>query len=184
LLLAAAGYAALAARPVPTPLGTLGVPLPGGGGLEGVPLALVAGAVLAGLGGLAPDVDRAGSSVARSLGPPSRMAAWVVQRGLGHRGPLHSLAAVLLVFVLGEAAGAGAGTTNVGAALAFGWASHLLLDALTPAGVPLLWPLPARLRLPPGVTTGGLLEQVVVALGLLLCLAWASGSPWVAQVVV
>jgi inner membrane protein len=67
-------------------------------------------------------------------------------------------------------------------ALAFGWASHLLLDALTPAGVPLLWPLPARVRLPPGITTGGLLEQVVVALGLLLCLVWASGSPWVALV--
>jgi len=177
LLLAAAGYMALASRPVPTPLGELGAPLPAGGGLDAVPLALVAGTLLAAASSLGPDFDRAGSSAARSLGPPSRLAAWLIQHSLGHRGPLHSAAAVLLVLVVGEALGVSAGVTHLGGVLAFGWASHLLLDAMTARGLPLLWPLPARLRLPPGLATGGLVEQIVLLLGLLAGGAWAAGSP-------
>jgi inner membrane protein len=181
LLLSAAGYAALASRPLPTPLGGLGAPLPGGVGLESVPVALAAGTLLAAIAGLGPDLDRSGSSAARSLGLPSRVVGWIVQHSLGHRGPLHSAAAVLLVFVAGEAAGASAGVDHLGAVLAFGWASHLLLDALTARGVPLLWPLPTRLRLPPGFATGGLVERLVLALALLACAVWATGSPWATE---
>lgn len=68
---------------------------------------------------------------------------WVVHAALGHRGPLHSLLACLLLWAL---ASAWAGEVR-GAAMAAGYASHLLLDALTPAGVPLAWPAGGRVRL-------------------------------------
>jgi inner membrane protein len=183
LLLGAAGYAALASRPVPKPLGDLGPPLPIGPAIDTVPAALLVGTLLAAVAALAPDADRSGSSAARSLGAPTRVAAWLIQRGLGHRGALHSAVAVLLVLVLGEAAGASACLGHLGGVLAFGWASHLLLDALTAGGVPLLWPLPLRVRLPPGLVTGGLLERLLLACGLLACAAWAAGGPWAAQLV-
>jgi inner membrane protein len=76
---------------------------------------------------------------------------------VSHRGPTHSL--VFAALVGGAFAGVGLvvgsaidGTVTVGFGLgAFGFlvgaagvAAHLLVDALTPAGVPLLWPLSAR----------------------------------------
>jgi hypothetical protein len=36
-----------------------------------------------------------------------------------------------------------------------------------------LWPARVRLRLPPGLVTGGLVEQLVLGLGLLGCGLWA-----------
>jgi hypothetical protein len=42
--------------------------------------------------------------------------------------------------------------------------------------VPLLWPLPLRLRLPPGVVTGSLAEQLVVLAALLLCGWWIGAT--------
>lgn len=68
---------------------------------------------------------------------------WVVHSVLSHRGPLHSLLACLLVWAL---ASAWTGEARA-VALAAGYASHLLLDALTPAGVPLAWPAGGRVRL-------------------------------------
>jgi inner membrane protein len=76
--------------------------------------------------------------------------------GVAHRGPTHTLVFALLV----GAAGAGVGLALAPAlggdrptlvAVGFGFGigtlgilSHLLADALTPAGVPVLWPLSGR----------------------------------------
>nr|WP_283102333.1 metal-dependent hydrolase [Haloplanus sp. XH21] len=73
---------------------------------------------------------------------------------LSHRGVTHTLAFALLVGAAGAGVGygltaaAGGGRTTL---VAFGFAigtltvlAHLLADALTPAGVPLLWPLSGR----------------------------------------
>jgi inner membrane protein len=74
--------------------------------------------------------------------------------GLSHRGPTHTLAFAALVGAVGAGAGAGlAAVLDGGRAtlVPFGFAigalavlAHLLADALTPAGVPLLWPLSGR----------------------------------------
>jgi inner membrane protein len=70
-----------------------------------------------------------------------------------HRGPTHSLAFALLVGGVGAAVGAGFASVAGGGEelVAFGFGigalavlAHLLADALTPAGVPLLWPLSRR----------------------------------------
>jgi inner membrane protein len=173
VLLAVAAYGALAIRPAPAQLSNYVALVPGGSGLQNPVVALGLGVVLAAAGSLAPDIDRAGSSIARVAGLPTRAMAWIVQHSFGHRGPMHSALAVALVFAFGEALGVGAGVRHLGGPFAFGWASHILLDALTARGVPVLWPLRIRLRLPPGFVTGGSLEQVVVVLGLAGCGLWA-----------
>jgi membrane-bound metal-dependent hydrolase YbcI (DUF457 family) len=173
VLLAAAAYGALAIRPFPAPLSSFVALAPSGTAIKNPAVALGLGVLLVAAGSLAPDIDRAGSSIARMAGLPTRAMAWIVQHSLGHRGPLHSALAVALVFAFGEALGVGAGLRNLGGPFAFGWATHVLLDALTARGVPLLWPLPVRLRLPPGFVTGGSVEQVVLVIGLAGCGLWA-----------
>ncbi|WP_251331067.1 metal-dependent hydrolase [Haloplanus pelagicus] len=74
--------------------------------------------------------------------------------GLSHRGPTHTLAFAALVGVAGAGAGVGLATVFQGGhetLVPFGFAigalaviAHLLADALTPAGVPFLWPLSGR----------------------------------------
>jgi len=73
---------------------------------------------------------------------------------LSHRGPTHTLAFALLVGAAGAGAGVGLATVLDGGRatfVPFGFGigvlailAHLLADALTPAGVPLLWPLSGR----------------------------------------
>src|SRR6266702_676950 len=92
LLLASAVYAALVIRPLPTPLSTLIAPLPTGAGLQNPAVALGVGTLLVAAGSLSPDIDRAGSSIARLAGLPAQAIAWLVQRSFGHRGLLHSAA--------------------------------------------------------------------------------------------
>lgn len=143
LLLAAGAYVALALHPVATPLATLAVPRLAAGALDVPGVELVVGAVVAAAAGLAPDADSAGSRAARAGGLPTRMAAGLFQRVLGHRGPLHSLAAAALAWWVGLVLGLALGVDGLAGVVAFGWCVHLLLDALTPRGVPLLAAAPS-----------------------------------------
>jgi inner membrane protein len=171
LLLTAAVYLALGLHPATTPIG-IAAPRLSGGPLD-VPMAgLITGAAIAAAAGLAPDADRSGSTAARAGGLPTRAAAWLVQRALGHRGPLHSLAALALAWWAGWAFGPAIGVDGLGPVVAFGWGMHLLIDALTPRGVSLLWPLPLRVRIPPGLPTGGMGENLAVLLAVLACGWW------------
>ena len=172
LLLTAGAYLALALHPIETPIGTLAAPRLVAGALSLPGLDLAVGAVVAAACGLAPDADQAGSLAARAGGRPTRAAAWLIQLTLGHRGPLHSLAAVALAAWVGMVLELALEVGGLAGLAAFGWGSHVLLDALTPRGVPLLWPLPLRFRVPPGIVTGGLAEQIVVLATLLLCGWW------------
>lgn len=178
MLLAGAAYLALGLRPVATPLGELAAPRLSGSPVEAPLVALAVGTLVAAAFGLAPDADKAGSRAARAGGRPTRLAAWLLQVVLGHRGLLHSGVALLLVWRLAEELGRALTVSGLGAVVAFGWGMHVLLDACTPAGVPLLWPLGGRVRLPPGIVTGGLIEQGVVLAALLCCAAWVTGATW------
>jgi inner membrane protein len=137
--------------------------------------AVAAGAVL-------PDLDCPGSFAGRfvpgsSLGRVGRLAAGALLAYLGwakrdhaalacgvlvavaglleHRGLLHSLAALCAaVWAAGRVA------PGAGAALGLGWGSHLALDLLTPAGVPLLWPWGRRFSLPV-VKTGSRADRLL-----------------------
>lgn len=169
VLVTGAAYAALAAHPISTPLGTLAAPALvrlGDPFLEGL-----LGSLAVAFVGILPDVDRSGSKAARLGGWPTRLFAWSVQLVLGHRGALHSLTALLVA----SWAVAMLGLPDAAAVIAFGWVAHLLLDAVTRAGVPLLWPLPFALKLPPGIRTGGLGEHLFLLALLGGCAWWGLG---------
>jgi membrane-bound metal-dependent hydrolase YbcI (DUF457 family) len=174
VVLAGACYAALATRPLDTPFGTLTAPVLGGGpipsGLDAVALSLVVAAAC----GLAPDIDKAGSTAARSLGLPTRVLSWGIERTFGHRGGFHSLLGLGLGYLLDDLLGGLLGLTGLGSLVAFGWAVHLLTDAWTAHGVPLFWPLsPAHVKLPPWISTGSRLEAVWLIVVLTVLLLYA-----------
>jgi LexA-binding, inner membrane-associated putative hydrolase len=107
-----------------------------------------------------------GSTLDRAGGAPGRVAADAVGRFLGHHGPLHSVLAALLAGVLAELLGRQVGMPGLGLLVGYGWGAHVLADALTDRGVPLLWSRwRRRVRLPWGLgpATGG----VGMAAGLL-----------------
>jgi membrane-bound metal-dependent hydrolase YbcI (DUF457 family) len=182
-VLAGAVYAALAVRPLATPLGGLAAPVLRGDWIDDEPSALVLSLCVAAACGLAPDLDKAGSSAARSLGVVTRALSWGIERSLGHRGGFHSLLGVALGYFVGELLGAALGLAGLGALVAFGWSVHLLTDAWTVRGVPLFWPLlTASVKLPPRISTGSWKEGAVFTLSLLGLLFYATGGqvprPW------
>lgn len=173
ILVTGAAYAALALHPLATPFGALAAPrLLAAPGPPGT-IEILVGGLAASFVGLLPDVDKAGSKAARLGGRPTRVLAWVLQLVLGHRGALHSLSALVLLWQCARWLEAWVGVGGLGALVAFGWAAHLLLDAMTAGGIPLLWPLPLRLRLPPGVATRGTVETAMMVAMLGLCAWWA-----------
>lgn len=88
-----------------------------------------------------------------------------------HRGVTHSLLATLIVGLLVT-------LHPLGAALGFGYYSHLLADMATVAGVPLLWPWQRRFHILPGfllLRTGGMMEMILSILVLMfLAMGWIS----------
>ena len=182
LVLAGAAYVALTLRPLETPYGTLAAPLLGGLTTDQAASLLLSGLIAAGCG-LAPDIEKAGSTASRSLGLPTRVLSWGIERSFGHRGGFHSLLALVLAYYVGELAGGLVGLTGLGGLLAFGWAVHLLTDAWTVHGVPLFWPLTSgRVRLPPWLSTGSIMEAVVLVITLVLLAVYATWpylSPYV-----
>ena len=75
LVLAGVAYAALSLRPIETPYGTVAAPLLGGLTTDPGATVLVRLLIAAGCG-LAPDIDKGGSTASRSLGLPTRMLSW------------------------------------------------------------------------------------------------------------
>ncbi|TSC56628.1 MAG: inner membrane protein [Parcubacteria group bacterium Gr01-1014_18] len=86
-----------------------------------------------------------------------------------HRGFCHSIVFLIGLYLLGLY-GFYAGFISAGF-LSFamiGYASHLLLDALTPAGIGLFWPIPIKFRLLPRVIspkTGGFVDSLFWIVG-------------------
>ena len=143
-------------------------------GPEPAGLVLVLGVAV--VGGWLPDIDSDMSQIRQATGTTTRtilgrVFGWGIRAATGgHRGATHSLLAlaamVALVLVL---------PVWLGWPLALGYASHLLADQITPAGLPLLWPLPDRVRLPRPLTirTGSMFEYLfAVGLGILIWSIW------------
>jgi inner membrane protein len=177
--LAVAPYLALLSHPPPLPVAAPVLWLPPGESAADPVVAVALSVAVVALAALAPDLDHAGSTLARVAGPVSRGLARGLARLLKHRGPLHSPMAALLAGVLATLLGARLGVTGLGLLVGYGWAAHVLADAVTDRGVPLLWPLRRRrVRRPRGLgpATGGTGEAVVVVAGLLACGAWIAAG--------
>ena len=119
---------------------------------------------------LLPDLDHPRSLLGRQLpwisGPLSRL--------FGHRGFTHSLLAVGLgIWGLAQFQVSGPLSGVMKDALIVGYLSHLLGDWLTPAGIPLFWPLKQRYRLPGWpLKSGGAIETGFCTLTLLAAGYW------------
>ena len=132
------------------------------------------------LGALAPDLDAERSEIKSTLGLLGSASGVLLSLfGIRHRGLTHYGLTAVLVFIISSLLGWRLGYPDVGLAFGLGYLSHLLADALTLSGVPLLWPLPGNVHLLPRplrLRTGGLAEQilflglVVIVLGLLVSL--------------
>jgi inner membrane protein len=133
-----------------------------------------------------PDVDnprsRLGNGLSRTKNPTLnlltrpvswalRVTSFVLVRTVGHRTLTHSLLGVFLFLLpvwllLGDFPG-------LSLALAAGYASHVLADALNTRGVPLLWPLGASFRILPGGIRSGGVAELAVALGMVVLSGYA-----------
>lgn len=125
------------------------------------PQALTAAA----LGALLPDIDHPGSWAGRKL----RFISIPLSMVVGHRGVTHSALAVIGCLAVLIAMGLG----WTAAPIAVGYLSHLAADALTPSGVPLLWPNRQRFSLNL-CKTGSVVEILLVA-ALVAAGGWAAG---------
>lgn len=133
-----------------------------------------------------PDIDnprsRLGNGLSRMKSPLlnllTRPLSWTMRatslllvRTVGHRTLTHSLLGVALFMLpvwllLGD-------YPNLFFALAAGYASHLLADALNTRGVPLLWPLDRPVRLLPGGVRSGGVAEFAIALAVAAFAGWA-----------
>ncbi len=100
------------------------------------------------------------NALTRPLSWAMRALSFTLFRTVGHRTLTHSLLGAgifaLLAWLLLR------GHPGLVLALASGYASHLIADALNTRGVPLLWPLGSSFRLIPfGVKSGGAAEIAV-----------------------
>ncbi len=113
---------------------------------------------LAVLGSLAPDIDHPKSTLGSRLKPISVPISLV----FGHRGITHSLFAVAGCAWLFSESGVHAAYS---APFLVGYLTHLAGDLLSPAGLPLLYPLKRRRTFAlPIIKTGGFSEQLVVVI--------------------
>jgi inner membrane protein len=139
-------------------------------------------AACASLGALLPDLDAAESKIkyVRVAGAsPFMLPSRAAHQLFGHRGVLHSLLAVgvLAVVVVPSVLWLG-WDWELGAALVLGYSSHLMADACTKSGIPLLYPRQKRYALLPKpwrLTTGSEAEGVLMALLLLPALVLLLG---------
>lgn len=108
------------------------------------------------LGSLAPDIDHPKSALGSRLKPISIPISLL----FGHRGITHSLLAVgACAWVLLESGA----YTRLTAPFLVGYIMHLAGDLLSPAGLPLLYPLKRKRNFAlPIIKTGGFSEQIVV----------------------
>ena len=119
----------------------------------------------AALGSLLPDIDHPQSWAGRKM----RVVSIPLSLLIGHRGLTHSALAIIGGLILLAAMGVG----GLAAPVVVGYLSHLLADALTPSGVPLLWPNQRRFSLNL-CRTGSAMEIAIVA-ALVAAAGWAAG---------
>jgi inner membrane protein len=127
---------------------------------------------IAGVAALLPDLDDPHSKLGRVVAP----ASWAVQVTVGHRGPLHSVLGamvitLLAVIVLRFCYAPVYVYNHLALLILSGYFSHLVMDTLNPQGVPWLWPLKIRFRMPL-IRTGGLLEHFAVTPAMLFLCSW------------
>lgn len=106
------------------------------------------------LGGMMPDIDHPNSTIsnAKIFGIPIfKPIAILINMLFGHRGATHMIWSLYLtwlpfilapLFLSSDMLWLSSYISMFGIGYAVGYLSHLFLDALTPTGAPIFWPLP------------------------------------------
>jgi inner membrane protein len=125
------------------------------------------------LGSLIPDADNAGSDIWHTL-PLGHTVGKVTDPFLKHRNISHSLIgiilyAIILFFILKMMpAYWGISLMPVLISSVIGYSSHLLVDAITVEGIPVLWPWKRKFGIPPKpfdgirIQTGQWFENLII----------------------
>ena len=139
------------------------------------------------LGSLLPDIDHPEGSLANEevIGIPIlKPLSLLIGAIFGHRGITHSILALVGVIALGQAPMLPWAWANLGWLIGWGYAFHLIADALTKQGIPLFWPLPMTVGFPPmrslRFRTGTWREGFTVSVLTLACVANAV-APYLPQ---
>lgn len=124
---------------------------------------------------LLPDIDHAGSTITKSLGPITRSISWIVRQVSPHRGLTHSALGIgSLLVVLASFAPAW-----VACAVAVGCLTHVAGDMLTTARVRFWWPFSNRKVGFRMLRTGGWCERwCVVPITFVFIVAWSGNFLW------
>ena len=113
---------------------------------------------------LLPDIESPDSFIGRKVPVVSHGNKMI----FGHRQVFHSLVGALTFFLISLLI---IKSCHLPAQYAYaaliGYLSHMVLDSFNPAGVPWLWPLKFRLKIPV-VQTGGIVERLMVLPGVTL----------------
>lgn len=130
------------------------------------------------LGGLYPDLDNASSDIWKKIPGGSLLGKMLSPLFGGHRMITHSLLGVVVTgFVLNKLLGLISSALIVDMKIVWtgfmiGFCSHLLADAISTEGIPLFFPIPINLGIPPikalRIKTGGKLEKTIIYPGLIL----------------
>ena len=112
------------------------------GALTGGLIGGVWGAVAGGIGALLPDLDQGESFIGRRL-----FFLSFFMKNLGHRQITHSFLGVLLFWILSFVVFPSFELAHLAIPATAGYFSHILIDALTPAGVPFFYPIKKRYSL-------------------------------------
>lgn len=139
-----------------------------------VGLAMTAGTLI---GSLFPDIDHKGSFIGKRL----KLLSFLVRMTTGHRGATHApiLLVALSIALLFVGNLFGFGQMWLFGIIGFfcGAISHVLLDALTPAGVPLMYPFSKESTNFAKIKTGSF-GETLFGFALMLCIVVALGSYW------
>lgn len=112
-------------------------------------------------GSLFPDIDNASSKIGNRIKP----ASILIQLFFGHRTVFH--APLLYVTALFVITARYPQHQTLAAGFLIGVLSHLILDMMNPAGIPLLWPMRKRFAIPV-VHSGSIFDRILgVALWIL-----------------
>ena len=104
------------------------------------------------IGSILPDIDLHNSTAGNKIAP----ASWLIQLFVGHRTFFHSPFFVCLSYFALVSFFPYAQPLIL--ACCVGMASHIILDSLNKAGIPLLWPLPIRFWAI-GIKAGSIMER-------------------------
>lgn len=112
------------------------------------------------LAALLPDIDHPSSTLGQLIYPVSTLISTI----FGHRGFTHSILALACVmYALIKLAPSPAHSIWI-TVISVGYLTHLVGDVITPAGLPLLYPIKKRFATPLTIIAGGFGESVVVVL--------------------